>query len=419
MDGSAFLLQVVRHEWFFDFYMPRLFAMLLGQVPIMIGVKLGVSDLHVLAVLLSLGLFGLPTLLYQIALARSAHDPMLMAVVLAAIGVVFMTTSFFIVGEYNSAYAIAILTAVHLASIRRLRVLESVLLLVVSGLAIRTYEALIYLGPLLAAMVGWTVWRHRARPFLPAALYLLCAVFFLLGMLVAVESVVHPWSPAHLNETYETAQNFWQNMQFDLAFGGVLVVAVWGLLHPADLLKRRPYLWGGLVVAVFALSPLLAISDTLVRPLAKSQYVARSAGGLVIVAMVVFLWAYASDAKSKWKVLVVAHDRAASGKMLVFAFSVVLASLPSDLFLTQTWVGYLDALRATVRSRPGIIAFEDTPLSRLPHFLLVENWVLSSQSLVVRSKPGDAIIAPPVGFNEWVPFPPADPPNIRQFVWRD
>ena len=33
---------------------------------------------------------------------------MLLAAVIAAIGVVFMTTSFFIVGEYNTAYAIAI-----------------------------------------------------------------------------------------------------------------------------------------------------------------------------------------------------------------------------------------------------------------------------------------------------------------------
>ena len=76
---------------------------------------------------------------------------MLLAVVIAAIAVVFMTTSFFIVGEYNTLYAIAILVAVRLATAERLTVVDGLVLAAVGGLAIRTYEAMIYLGPLLVA----------------------------------------------------------------------------------------------------------------------------------------------------------------------------------------------------------------------------------------------------------------------------
>ncbi len=77
-----------------------------------------------MARLLSIGLFALPTALYHLALVRVKDDAVLLAAVIAAIGVVFMTTSFFIVGEYNTAYAIAILVAVRLMTADRLTVLD-------------------------------------------------------------------------------------------------------------------------------------------------------------------------------------------------------------------------------------------------------------------------------------------------------
>ena len=46
-----------------------------------------------------------------------------------------MTTSFFIVGEYNTAYAIAIVVAVRLVTAERLTVLDGLFLAVISLLA--------------------------------------------------------------------------------------------------------------------------------------------------------------------------------------------------------------------------------------------------------------------------------------------
>ncbi len=286
-------------------------------------------------------------------------------------------------------------------------------------LAIRTYEAMIYLGPLLAAMVAWTLWRQKARPLVPTLIYAATALCFLGGMWVAVQSVVHPWSESHLNETYDTAKNFWQNMQFDLALGSALIVIAWGLLKPGDLAGPRPYFWAAIPIAILALSPLLGLTDTLVRPLAKSQYVARSAAGLVIVGMVIFIWTYRSGAAERLKALSALSSPVVARRFLALACLMVLAELPSDLFLTHTWVAYLDALRTTVRTHHGVVAFEDTPLSRPPHILLVENWALSSQSLAVRTKPGDGVIAPPRGFSDWLPFPADDPPNLGRYFWRE
>jgi hypothetical protein len=419
VDGSAFLVQIVRREWFFDFYAPRLYAMVVGQVPIVTALFLGVTDLHLLARLLSIGLFALPTALYHLALVRAKDDAVLLAAVIATIAVVFMTTSFFIVGEYNTAYAIAVLVAVRLVTARRLTVVDGVFLAVIGLLAVRTYEAMLYLGPLLAAMILWALWRAPSRPWLPAVLHLLSATGFLAGMVVAIGSLTRPFSVEHLDETIETASNFWQNLQFDLALAAACVVVVWALVRPRDLALDRPYRWAGICLLILALSPLLALSDTLVRPLAKSQYVARTAAGLVIAAIVVFIWFYGTNLRSRLPAFVVLSKPEAARRFVAFAVVIALAILPSDIYLTTTWMSYLDTMRATVRAHDGVIAFEDSPLARHPYDLLVEAWILPSQSLALRAKRGDGIIAPPRDFNAWQPFPPAEPYPLGRYIWRD
>jgi hypothetical protein len=419
VDGSAFLVQIARREWFFDFYAPRLYAMVIGQVPVMTALFLGVTDLHLMARLLSFGLFAVPTALYHLALVRAKDDAVLLAAVVAAIAVVFMTTSFFIVGEYNMAYAIVILAAVRLATAEQLTFYDGLVLAALAFLGMRTYEVMIYLGPLLAAMIVWAIHRAPSRPILPMVLHVAAAGMFLAGMVIAAGSIIKPFSEDHLSDTVTTAANFWQNMQFDLVLAAALVVVIWALVNPRALLGTRPYRWATFFLVLLALTPLLSLSDTLVRPLAKSQYVARTAAGLVIATIIVFIWAYRSKLGAKLPALAVLRIPEASRRFVAFALLMLLAGLPADVYLTRTWMAYLEAVRTVVRTQHGVIAFEDTALAKDPHLHLVEAWILPSQSLAMRAKRGDAIIAPPRKFDSWQPFPPAKPYDLGQFAWRD
>ena len=45
---------------------------------------------------------------------------------------------------------------------------DSAILVLIALLAVRTYEAFLYLGPLLVAMIGWQIWRFKERPPVPA-----------------------------------------------------------------------------------------------------------------------------------------------------------------------------------------------------------------------------------------------------------
>lgn len=419
VDGSAFLVQIARREWFFDFYAPRLYAMVVGQIPVMTALFLGVTDLHLMARLLSFGLFVVPTAFYHLALMRAKDDPVLLASVVAAIAVVFMTTSFFIVGEYNTAYALTILVAVRLVTADRLTVFDSLVLAAVAFLAMRTYEVMIYLGPLLAAMIFWALHRAPSRPILPTVLHVAAAGMFLAGMVVATGSILTPYSEEHLSDTVATATNFWQNLQFDMVLLAALIVVVWALVKPRALLGVRPYAWAALFLVVLALSPILAMNDTLVRPLAKSQYVARTAAGLVIAAIVIFIWASRSKFGARLPALVILRTPGAARRFVAFALLMLVAGLPADIYLTRTWMEYLEAVRTVVRSHSGVIPFESTSLAKNPHLHLIEAWILPSQSLVLRAKRGDGIIAPPRNFDSWQPFPPAEPYGLGAFVWRD
>jgi hypothetical protein len=135
--------------------------------------------------------------------------------------------------------------------------------------------------------------------------------------------------------------------------------------------------------------------------------------------MVVFIWAYASNLRARLPAFVVLREGDAGGRFMAFALLMLLATLPSDVYLTRNWGHYLDIMREAVRSHQGVIAFEDSPVSEHPFDLLVEAWILPSQSLALRSKHGDGIISPPKDFKKWQPFPPADPYPLGQFVWRE
>ena len=268
--------------------------MIVAQTPIMLAIQLGVTDLQWLGRFLSFGFFLLPTVFYTAALHRARHDTVLLGGVIATLGIVFMTTSFFIVGEYNGAYAMATAVAVRLVTADRLSRWDSVFLVLVGVLAVRTYEAFLYLGPLLVAMIGWQIWRFKERPPVPVALHLIAAGFLLGGVVVAYGSIVYPYNEEHLQETATTIFNFWQNMQFDIAVLTATVIVVWALIRPKDLDTWKPYAWASIFVVLLLLSPLLSLTEGPVRPLAKSHYVARTAAGAIVSGVIVVMWLYGS-----------------------------------------------------------------------------------------------------------------------------
>jgi hypothetical protein len=330
-----------------------------------------------------------------------------------------MTTSFFIIGEYNTAYAVTIMAAAWIATTDRLQIGDGAVLLAVAFFFSRSYEVTVFLGPLLAAVTVSRMATVPSQSRVATALYGLAALFFLGGLVVAIVSFLEPFDPEHFETTYLNVTNFWQNLQFDLALAAAAVVVVWALVHPAGLRRPAPFLWASLFVVLLAFSPLLLMTESVVRPLARSQYVARFAGGAVIAAIVLFMWIHTSRIGRLVPALTVLRQPDVARRFAGFAALLLAATVPADVLLTATWSTYLNTLKTVVRSQAGVVAIEDTALAHQPAVLLVEDWAMPSQSLVVRSKAGDGVVAPFRTYKGWAPFPPEKAPDIGPYFWRD
>lgn len=405
-DGSYYLLDAVTVGPYKNVGHERAVPNLLAQLPLAAALAAGMTDLHWLARLHSLGWFALPVILYSCAVLRTRQDPVQQASVVIAIAIVFMTSSFLMVAEHVTAYAIALMAAAWLATARRLHVGDGVVLAVLAALSTRSHEVFAYLGPLLAAMTVSAVRRAPVRPSLAMGTYLAAAALFLVSAGLAWHAIATFDDKAYFASASSEARDFWKNPAFDLASLAALVVAGFVLVRPADLATLRPWLLAAPALIALALLPLLVLtSGYFGPPFAYSQNITRFAAGPVLVAIILFMWA-----RPKPPV---------PGRLLSFAGLLFLATLPWNATLAVLFTSYLHEVKAAIGNRPGIIAYEDTPLPAKPRLLQGEAWSMPITSAILRKSPADGVIAPPRGYAGFLPYAPSELPDLGRFQWRE
>ena len=270
-DGSYYLFDAVTVGPYKDVGHERAVPNLLAQLPLAAAIAAGVTDLHWLARLQSLGWFALPAILYSLAVLRTRRDPLHQACVVVAIAIVFMTSSFLIVAEHVTAYAIATMTAAWIVTARRLQVGDGVVLLVLAAMSTLSHEVFVYLGPLLAAMTVWAVWRTPIRSSVAVATYLAAAVVFVVSAVLAWRAITTFEDQAYFASASAEAWDFWKNPAFDLASVAALVIAGFALVRPADLATARPWILVAPVLLALVLLPLLVLTSGYLRSALRLQ----------------------------------------------------------------------------------------------------------------------------------------------------
>jgi hypothetical protein len=420
VDGSAALVFMMHNRGYALVYDSRQTLIAVTQTPAAIALAMGTTDSHLLARLLSVGLFFVPTAYYHASLWRARLDPALLGAVLLTIAVVFLPTSFFIMGEYNTILAAVLFVAVMLATADRPTIGDGVLLIATALVLLRSYETMLVLGPLAAGLIAWRLNRSGRRD-IASLLYGLAAALFVAAAGFSLQSMLGPHAPGHLRETLTGAAMFWTNLQFVLPLAALLVVALTGLVAPRSLESARPYLVPGLLLVLVAMSPLLWLGDGALRPYAKGHYHSRMAASMVTAAAAITILLYALRPAWAPKALQVLARPANGRRLMLFGLAGLLAALPADIQLTELWRRSIAVFQATIAARPGLIPVEETPFGRDPYKFLIEHWALSSQSLALRRGPGDGVIVPPPGFAYWQFIDPAKPwiTNIDRFRWDD
>jgi hypothetical protein len=420
-DGSAFLVNLLDGEWFHDFYAARAHVDWLTQAPMLLLADAGVHDTRLLAIAYSASLFAVPAALYHFALARVRHDVPLLVIVVAIVAAVYLPTSFFIVGEYNVTFAAvtAAMAVTLTAGVRSVR--DVVILCALGALCLRSYEAMIYFGPLLAAAIVWTSRRTTDSDFALRMLYAVAALAFVGAAVVSVATIADYWYHPHFLEVRSTSVDFWQNMQFAIPLAGFAICGVAGLRNPAWLRKRGPIIVLGVVAGLLAVSPWWreVHPPSILYP--PSHYVARQAAGILLALLLGGMWLLVAWRHNPPAVLSALREGAVAQRMLVLVTALTFAAAVPDIALTRLWGDYLGSLRGLINDRTGIVRAETLPLYAWPNKLFFQDWSFPALTAAISRTPGKAYV---VVDQDYLSNPPFEPycgllPKLKGYSWRD
>ncbi|TAJ38878.1 MAG: hypothetical protein EPO55_13950 [Reyranella sp.] len=419
-DGSSFLVNLLDRERFHDFYAARAHVDWLTQAPMLLLADAGMRDTRLLAMAYSATLFAVPAALYHFALARVRHHPPLLAAVVAIVAAVYLPTSFFIVGEYNATFAaVTAAMAVTLTTGGR-SVRDAAILCVLGALCLRSYEAMVYFGPLLAAAIVWESRRAASPDFGIRVLYALAALAFIGAAVVSAVTIVDYWDHPHFLKVRSTSVDFWQNMQFAIPLAGCVICGAAGLRRPSWLQGRGPLIVLGVVAALLALSPWWRVvhPPSILYP--PSHYVARQAAGILLAVLLGGMWLLADRRRDPPAVVAILRETAVSRRLLTLVTALTFAAAVPDIALTRLWAGYLDSVRGLVDERSGIIRAETLPLHDWPNKLFFQDWSFPALSAIVSRTPGKAYV---VSDQDYLSNPPFEPecgllPRLSGYGWR-
>lgn len=151
-DGAYWLVEMLPRGGFYIFDPHRAYVQMMVQAPVAIAIWLGVQDLSTLIRLHSFGFVCVPLLFWFAALALQFKSR-LFWFFLMAFTVSYLRSNFFAAGEFSVAYGMtAFCTSVLLRE--QINQLQAIAMLLTATVLTHSYEATMFLGLFLAALVA-------------------------------------------------------------------------------------------------------------------------------------------------------------------------------------------------------------------------------------------------------------------------
>ena len=418
-DGASMLSMIIDGGWFeWRFYPARAHVMWLTQAPVVAAVALGVQDTSILALCYSASLFALPTAIYHLALWRVRHEPAALALVLMVIAGVFLPTWFFILSEFQVAAAIAVAGMAIVATQPRLTATDGAILAGFGFVAVRSYEIMVYLGPLLGGAIAWRVTTSPGMSRNARLLGWLAAILFIGASAVSASAIAEYWRHPHFQSYRGGILQFWENLQFVLALATVLPMVVVLLVRPEQLKRWPVYALGALPMLVLALSGELHRLVPTAVIFAPSHYVARAGAGLLLLVLLTGWFLHVALPGLMPRIASTVADGAAGRRITVGAFGFMLAAMVPDMALTSRWSEYRRTVQEVVQSRTGRVLVADTVIAEARFQPFFQDWTYPALSLMLRRTPGDAVLFVPRSNHPWKLNPEIWLPTLEGYAWR-
>lgn len=468
-DGSMFMLDVVDRGSFTNYDSPRSYALGLMQTALVFALWAGVTDLQWLSIWYSFGSLALPALLFQLALLRARDDGVLLGAVIAALAAVYMPGFLFSVGEYTTAYGIAVAAMAFACRRDPPKAIDGAVLVLLAVFAMRTYQIFFFLGPALAVPVAWRAYQAlpwgpllarrpgaaliglmalpivlaglgwagtyslpftaalflvaafvalRQRPDLAAlinaALHLVAAALFLATSSVSAGSVYAMGGPALVNSLADDSVSLWRNVPAVLTLATLALLFAFALLAPRSLGGPWPWLVAALPLLPLAAFPFAQARAWPSQPLITLHYLPRLLDGAVVSALVLLAWLRTLDVAGSLRVFVQLETGGVQRRGLALLVALLLATLPGALYGAHEWRETLGSLRTMIRDQRGTIDVFTLPAPIYRFFWDHADRAFAGYlSRTLRGSSNDAAIKPP-------PDTALNPvPALSRYWWRD
>jgi hypothetical protein len=151
-----------------------------------------------------------------------------------------------------------------------------------------------------------------------------------------------------------------------------------------------------------------------------SHYVARTAAGWLMAAILVAMWLHVGWRRRPPRLLAELARPDVGRRLAGAATALLLAAAVPDLALSRLWVGYLDYFRGLVTGHTGIVRANDLPMGQWPQRLFAQDWTYPALSALLRSAPDQGVVVIDKDYRSNPPFDPScgTVPKLEGFAWR-
>lgn len=387
-DGSYAMLGILQRGGYLDFDRARAFAMQIVQTPAVLAIKAGERDVITLIYLFSLGLVGIPALLWIAALMMQWRSNLFWMLV-AAFCATHLTSGFCSIGEYNLAYA---LTALCFAIMLRpaLGPVNAISLVLAAFALVRAYESTAYLGPLLAVIAADRLRRgFRSMHRVEIAALATGSVLFAAGTAVAIWSILHPRDPGNLAHASKLS---WALTNVHVIY---TVLMIGSCVAASSFGPRARFA----LVSVALTASVAYIVFPSVWNTAEMTYTSRTVSGLMLLAVLAASW---------WL-----HRRASGNETTrptpLSAIAMMLFVALAIPVFVHTWRfgAWLKSYERVAVARTDWIPIDSVAVGQDGGYLAGYQWGWTSPSLsiVLRANHDGGLLNSP-SYRGWDPFDP-------------
>ena len=375
-DGADFLVKILVAKNFYFLNASRRFTEILTQLPVVLAIKGGLTKLSLLIFIHSFALVIIPVIFWVISLWR-LYDDDLFWPMFVLFSIIHFNFDFFAIGEYNVAYSLVALSIAILSARAEITSFWAAVALFAAICLIASYEALLFLGPLLAVLACRRLVTER--PLLTGLVkstLVLCLVCYLCAAIIAAFSIWHPRDPA----VFADAVDMRYNARNSLLLLSATFALAYGLSLFSSVSARR-------LATVIAISTLVALAWPEFWSAPAMQYSSRVIGGIVILlfGVIVLLGRPISN------YLHLDLEPLASANVY-YSLSLFFVLLISDVTRSIQFMDYLDNFQKEVRSHAGLIPLEATNLSSHRDGVFGWEWTHPTLSILLRDNARQGVI---------------------------